>query len=84
LVKVLPSKIILLQREIQERARIEFAIIQYKRVTYTADKTTNTNVGFVNILARHEKLWMNRRVRGIKLKLDFVLGRALCISNWCH
>jgi hypothetical protein len=33
-------------------------------------RTTNTNVGFVNLLRRHNNLWMNGRVRSVNLQLD--------------
>jgi hypothetical protein len=39
----------------------------------TAEKTTYTNVEFVKVLERHDKLLMSRRVRCMKLKLDWAL-----------
>jgi hypothetical protein len=37
-----------------------------------AERTSNTRVGFVNLFERHDKLWMNGRVRSMNL----LLGRA--------
>jgi hypothetical protein len=43
-----------------------------------AERTTNTNVGFVNLFSRHDKPWMNERVRRVNLRLDRALmGRKM-------
>jgi len=42
-------------------------------VNCTAEKKTNTNVEFVKVLERHDKLLMSKRVRSMKLKLDWAL-----------
>jgi hypothetical protein len=42
---------------------------------YIAERTTNTNVEFVNLFQRHNKLWMNGRVRSMNLRLDRALMR---------
>jgi hypothetical protein len=41
-----------------------------KDINFIAKKTTSTDVGFVNLLQRHVKPWMNRRVRSMNLRLD--------------
>jgi len=41
-----------------------------KGVNFNAERTSNTNVGFVNLLRRYHKLWMNRRIRSVNLQLD--------------
>jgi hypothetical protein len=42
-------------------------------VDCNAEKTTNPNVKFVKVLERHDKLLMRRRVRSMKIKLDWAL-----------
>jgi hypothetical protein len=39
-------------------------------INFIAKRTANTNVGFVNLLQRHHKPWMNGRVRSMNLQLD--------------
>jgi hypothetical protein len=46
-----------------------------KDINYIAERTTNTNVESVNLFQRHDKLWMNGRVRSMKLRLDRALMR---------
>jgi hypothetical protein len=41
-------------------------------------RISNTNVGFVNLLRRYDRLWMNRRVRSVNLRLDRALMRHEC------
>jgi hypothetical protein len=49
-----------------------------KNINFIAEKTTNTNVGFVNLSYRHDVPWMNRKVRNINIWLDRVLmGRDM-------
>jgi hypothetical protein len=38
-----------------------------KDLIFTAERTSNTNVGSVNLFRRHDKLWMNGRVRSMNL-----------------
>jgi hypothetical protein len=42
--------------------------------SFIAERTANTNVGFVNLFSRHDKPWMNKRVRRVNLQLDRALG----------
>jgi hypothetical protein len=51
-----------------------------KDVNFIAERTTNTNVGFVNLFSRHDKPWMNERVRRVNLLLD----RALMGRDMAH
>jgi hypothetical protein len=46
-----------------------------KDINYIAERTTNTNVEFVNLFQRHDKTWMNGRVRSMNLRLDWALMR---------
>jgi hypothetical protein len=39
-------------------------------------RTANTNVGFVNLFKRHNKPWMNGKVRSVNLRLDLALMRC--------
>jgi hypothetical protein len=49
-----------------------------KDVNFIAERTANTNVGLVNLFKRHDKLWMNGRVRRVDLRLDRALmGRDM-------
>jgi hypothetical protein len=41
-------------------------------VKSTAEKTSNTNVEFINLFKRHDKPWMNGKVRSINLWLNSV------------
>jgi hypothetical protein len=50
-----------------------------KDVNFNAERTTNTNVGLVNLFSRH-KPWMNERVRRVNLRLD----RALMEHDTSH
>jgi hypothetical protein len=36
-----------------------------KDINYIAERTTNTQVEFVNLFQRHDKPWMNGRVRSL-------------------
>jgi hypothetical protein len=38
-----------------------------KDINFTADRTANTNMGFVNLLQGHDKPWMNRRIGSMNL-----------------
>jgi hypothetical protein len=38
-----------------------------KDLSSIAERTSNTNVGFVNLLRRYDKPWMNGRVRSVNL-----------------
>jgi hypothetical protein len=44
-----------------------------KDINFIADRIANTNVGFVNLFQRHDKQWMNKRVRSMNLWLDWAL-----------
>jgi hypothetical protein len=46
-----------------------------KDINYIAERTTNRNVDFVNPFQRHDKPWMNGRVRSMNLRLDCALMR---------
>jgi hypothetical protein len=46
-----------------------------KDVNFIAERTVDTNVGFVNLFRRHDKPWMNGRVRSMNLQLDGALMR---------
>jgi hypothetical protein len=41
-----------------------------KDVNFIAERTANTNVGLVNLFRRHDKPWMNERVRRVNVWLD--------------
>jgi len=47
-----------------------------KDINFIAERTSNTNVGFVNLLRRYDKPWMNRRIRSVNLQLDRALIRC--------
>jgi hypothetical protein len=51
-----------------------------KDVSFIAERTANTDVGCVNLFKRHNKLWMNGRVRRVNLRLD----RALMGRDMAH
>jgi hypothetical protein len=36
-----------------------------KDINFIAEGTSNTNVGFVNLLRKYDKPWMNRRIRSV-------------------
>jgi hypothetical protein len=42
-------------------------------VNFITERTTNTNVGLVNLFSRHNKPWRNERVRRVNLWLDRAL-----------
>jgi hypothetical protein len=46
-----------------------------KDINFNVERIDNTNVGFVNLFQRHDKLWMNRRVGSMNLWLDRALMR---------
>jgi hypothetical protein len=49
-----------------------------KYLNFIAEKTSNTNVGFVNLPRRYDKLWINGRVRNMNLQHDRALmGRDM-------
>jgi hypothetical protein len=52
-------------------------------LNYIAEGTSNTNVGFVNLFQRHDKAWMNGRVRSMNVRLDRGLMRR-GMSQWCN
>jgi hypothetical protein len=48
-----------------------------KDINFIAGKTSNTNVGFVGLLRRHDKPWMDRKVRSMNARLEWTLmGRG--------
>jgi hypothetical protein len=46
-----------------------------KDINYIAERTTNTNVEFVNLFQRHDNPWMNGGGRSMNLQLDRALMR---------
>jgi hypothetical protein len=42
-----------------------------KDLNFVAEKTNNTNVGFVSLLRRCEKPWRNGRVKSVNFQLDW-------------
>jgi hypothetical protein len=46
-------------------------------LNYIARRTLNTNVGFVSLFHRHDKPWMNGKVRSMNLRLDRALMRHM-------
>jgi hypothetical protein len=56
---------------IERGARNSLDIKQYysidKGLNFIAERTSNTNVGFVNLYIKYGKLWMNRMVRSVNL-----------------
>lgn len=44
-----------------------------KEINFTAERSNNMNVRFVNLFTRHYKPWMNRKVRIVYLSLDQAL-----------
>jgi hypothetical protein len=66
------------------RDRNSLDINQYysinKDLNFTAERTSNTNAGYVNLLRRYDKPWMNRRDRSVNLQLD----RALMGHDMSH
>jgi hypothetical protein len=51
----------------------------YKDLNFIAERTSNTNVTFVNLLRRYGKLWMSRRIRSVNQ-----LDRALMRHDMSH
>lgn len=51
-----------------------------KDLNLNARRTDYTNIGFVNLLRRYDKTWMNRKVRNVNLQLD----RALLGHGMSH
>jgi hypothetical protein len=47
-----------------------------KGLSFIAERANNTNVGFVNLLRRCDKPWMNRRVGSVNLRTDRALMRC--------
>jgi hypothetical protein len=53
-----------------------------KYLNFIAQRTSYTNVGFVNLLRRYEKPWMNGRIRSLNVQLDRALmGRDMSHIN---
>jgi hypothetical protein len=48
-----------------------------KDLNFIAVRASNTSVGFVNLLRRYDKSWMNGRVRSGNLQLDRALMRHM-------
>jgi hypothetical protein len=44
-----------------------------KDINFIAERTSNTNVRFVNLFERHDEPWMNGKVRSVNLCLDQAL-----------
>jgi hypothetical protein len=44
-----------------------------KDINFIAERTSNTNVGFVGVFRRHDKTWMDRKVRIMNLRLERAL-----------
>jgi hypothetical protein len=51
-----------------------------KDINYISERTTNTKVELVNLFQKHDKPWMNGRVRSMNLRLD----RALMKRDMAH
>jgi hypothetical protein len=47
-----------------------------KVLNFIAERTSNKNAGFVNLLRRYEKPWMSGRVRSANLQFDRALMRC--------
>ncbi|PNF27593.1 hypothetical protein B7P43_G02276 [Cryptotermes secundus] len=45
-------------------------------LNFIAESTSNISVGFVNFFERHDKLWINGRVRSMNLQCDWTLLRC--------
>ena len=50
-----------------------FKYLIKKDLNIIARRTNHTNVGFVNLLRRRDRLWMNRTVKSVNLRLDRTL-----------
>jgi hypothetical protein len=42
-------------------------------VNFLAERVKNINVGFVNLFRRHDKIWMNVKLRSAILQIDCAL-----------
>jgi hypothetical protein len=51
-----------------------------KDINFITESSNNTNVGFVNLFCRHGRLWINRKVRIVNLRLD----QALLVRGRSH
>ncbi|KAJ4449965.1 hypothetical protein ANN_01372 [Periplaneta americana] len=50
-----------------------------------AQRNGHTNVGFVNLFQRHDRPWMNRRVKSVNLRIDLAqLERDMAHINIIH
>jgi hypothetical protein len=74
LVMTSPSDIILLKWEGQEAAWIEITWIEIERTSTSIQRSNNTNVRFVHLFWRHERPWINRKVRNVNIRLDRTLS----------
>ena len=56
-----------------------------KDINLTAESSNNMNVRFVKLFWRHDKPWINRKVRGVNLRLDQALlecGKShICVTE---
>ena len=56
-----------------------------KDINLTAESSNNMNVRFVSLFWRHDKPWINRKVRGVNLRLDLALlecGKShICVTE---
>jgi hypothetical protein len=56
-----------------------------KDINLTAESSNNMNARFVNLFWRHDKPWINRKVRGVNLRLDQALlecGKShICVTE---
>jgi hypothetical protein len=53
-------------------------------LNFIAKRTSHTNVGLVNLFRRHNKPWMNSKVRSVNVRLDLVLLGAWHIPHQCY
>jgi hypothetical protein len=44
-----------------------------KDINFIAERVNNTNVGFSNLFWRHDKSWINRKVRSVNLRFHWAL-----------
>jgi hypothetical protein len=51
-----------------------------KDINFIVERTSNTNVGFVNLFERYDKPWMNEKVRSVNLHPD----QALMVRGTSH
>jgi hypothetical protein len=53
-----------------------------ENVDSIAERTFNTNVGFINLFKRHNKPWMNGKIRSVNLWFDRALmGHGLTLVS---